>query len=53
MKTDIKTDKNFDAVKLQQNIRTSLGKEISSMSPEEEINFFKKAAERARKKSNK
>ena len=50
MKTDIKTEKDFDAIELQHKIRTELGKKISSMSPEEEIKFFKKASERAKKR---
>jgi len=50
MKTDIKTEKDFDAVKLQHHIRANLGEKISVMSHEEEINFFKEAAERAKKR---
>ncbi|WP_339787033.1 hypothetical protein [uncultured Imperialibacter sp.] len=50
MKAEVKTEKGLDAVALQHKIRIDLGKKISAMSHEEEIDFFKKAAERAKKR---
>ena len=50
MKTEIQPKKNFDAVEMQQEIRIKLGKKISAMNHKEEIVFFKKAAERAKKR---
>ena len=50
MKTDITIDKDLDAVELQHRIRTELSTKLSSMSKKEEIEFFKKASERAKKR---
>ncbi len=50
MKTEITTDKDFDAVELQHRSRTELSKKLSSMSHKEELDFFKIASERAKKR---
>ncbi len=50
MKTNVTTKKGFDAVELQHKLRTEIGKKIEGMSSEEEIQFFKKAAERAKQR---
>lgn len=50
MRTDITTDKDFDAVELQHQIRTELSKKLSSMNHKEEMDFLKEASERAKKR---
>jgi len=50
MKTEVKKKKDFDAVELQHRIRTELSKELSGLTPEQEIQLFKDAGERARKR---
>ncbi|MEM9896181.1 MAG: hypothetical protein AAF789_07410 [Bacteroidota bacterium] len=50
MKTKITTDEDLDAVELQHRIRTELSSKLSTMSHKEEIEFFKKASEGAKKR---
>jgi hypothetical protein len=50
MKTEAKIDKKFDTVELQHKIRTKLSKKISKMSTEDEMELFKSAGERAKKR---
>lgn len=50
MKTEITTDKDLDAVELQHSIRTELSIKLSTMNHKEEIEFFKKASERAKQR---
>jgi len=46
----VKKEKDFDAVKLQHKLRTELSKKIKGMTVEEELQFFKEAAERGKKR---
>jgi len=50
MKTKVTTKKSFDAVELQHKLRTEIGIKIEGLNSEEEIQFFKKAAERAKQR---
>ena len=49
MKTRIETKKDFDAVELMRSIRTKISKDIEEMTFEQEKEYFKKGAERAKK----
>jgi hypothetical protein len=44
MKTDT-LNKSFDSVKLMRDIRTKISSEISGMTPEQIIEFFRKGSE--------
>lgn len=44
MKTEIKTEKTFDAVEFMRKRREQISKEIEGMTPKEEIAYFKKKA---------
>jgi hypothetical protein len=44
MKIDIKTKKTFDAVAFMRKRREEISKEIEGMTPQQEIDFFKKNA---------
>ncbi len=44
MKTEIKTKKSFDAVAFMRKRRDQISKEIEGMTPQEEIEYFKKNA---------
>lgn len=48
MKT--KKEKNFDAVAFMRKRREEISKEIGGMTPEEEIEYFKKKAKKFRNK---
>ena len=48
MKT-IETKKKFDAVKMMRDIRNQIDKDIEGMTFEQEKEYFKKGAERAKK----
>lgn len=45
MTTEVK-EKKFDTVKLQRKLREDLSKRIERMTPEQEIEYFKKASEK-------
>jgi cytochrome c556 len=49
MKTEIKTDKKFDAVKYMRQERDRMSKMIKGMTPEQEIEYFRKKSEEFRK----
>ena len=44
MKTDVKTKKTFDAVAFMRKRRDEISKEIEGMTPQQEIEYFKKNA---------
>ncbi|MGF1639016.1 MAG: hypothetical protein ACFCUU_18215 [Cyclobacteriaceae bacterium] len=50
MKADVKTKKNFDAVAFMRKRRDEISKEIEGMTPQQEIEYFKKNAEKLRTK---
>jgi hypothetical protein len=45
----IETNKKFDAVKMMRDIRNKIDKDIDGMTIEQEKEYFKKGAERAKK----
>lgn len=49
MKTEIKTEKKFDAVKYMRQERDRVSKAIKEMTPEQEIEYFRKKSEEFRK----
>jgi hypothetical protein len=49
MKTEIKTDKKFGVVKYMQQERERISKSIKGMTPQQEIEYFRKKAEEFRK----
>lgn len=49
MKTEIKTEKKFDAVKYMRQERERISKEIKGMTPEQEIEYFRKKSEEFKK----
>jgi hypothetical protein len=49
MKTEIKTEKKFDAVKYMRQQRDRVSKTIKGMTPEQEMEYFRKKAEEFRK----
>jgi hypothetical protein len=50
MKTDVKTKKTFDAVAFMRKRRDEISKEIEGMTPQQEIEYFKKNADKLRPK---
>jgi len=44
MKTEIKKEKTFDAVGFMRKRRDEISKEIEGMTPQQEIEYFKKKA---------
>ena len=50
MKTRVKTEKEFDAVKYMRQERDRISKEIKDMTPEQQIEYFRKKSEEFRKK---
>jgi hypothetical protein len=48
MKADVKTKKTFDAVAFMRKRRDEISKEIEGVSPQQEIEYFKKNATRLR-----
>lgn len=44
MKTDLKIQKTFDAVAFMRKRRDEISKEIEGMTPQQEIEYFKKNA---------
>ncbi len=51
MKTNIKTEKKFDAVKMMRDIRDKIDKETKGMSFEQLKQYYKNSAEENRKKA--
>lgn len=51
MKTETKSKKGFDAVKYTRQERNRISKEIKGLTPEQEIEYFKKKSEEFRKKN--
>ena len=51
MKTKVKTEKKFDAVKMMRDIRNKIDKEIAGMTFEQEREYFNKGAEKFRKQT--
>jgi hypothetical protein len=49
MKIEIKTNKKFDAVKYMRQERDRISKTIKGMTPEQEIEYFRKKAEEFRR----
>lgn len=49
MKTKVETKNDFDAVELMRSIRTKISQDIEGMTFEQEKEYFKKGAERAKK----
>ena len=49
MKTEIKADTKFDAVKYMRQERDRISKTIKGMTPEQEIEYFRKKSEEFRK----
>ncbi len=49
MKTKSKTDKKFDAVKFMRQQRDRTSKIIKEMTPEQELEYFRKKSEEFRK----
>lgn len=49
MKTEVKTEKKFDAVKYMRQERERISKEIKGMTPEQEIEYFRKKSEEFKK----
>lgn len=52
MKTKVKKKKTFDAVAFMRKRREEISKEIEGMSPQQEIEYFKKGAAEFRKRNN-
>ena len=50
MKTEARTKKTFDAVAFMRKRRDEISKEIEGMTPEQEIEYFKKNAVKLRNK---
>lgn len=50
MKTDVRTKKTFDAVAFMRKRRDAISKEIEGMTPQQEIEYFKRNAEKLRPK---
>jgi hypothetical protein len=50
MKTNLKTEKEFDAVEYMRQERDLISKEIKDMSPERQLEYFRKKSEEFRKK---
>ncbi len=50
METKIKSEEEVDAIELQHKLRADLASKISKMTPEEEIEFFKSASKKAKKR---
>ena len=50
MKTDMKGDKQFDAVKFVRQQRNRIYQEIKEMTPDEQIEYFRKKSQEFRKK---
>lgn len=49
MKTEVKTKKTFDAVAFMRKRRNEISKEIAGMTPQQEIEYFKKNALKLKK----
>ena len=50
MKTKSKQDKTFDAVEFMRKKRDEISRQIEGLTPEQEIEFFKKGAQKLKKK---
>jgi hypothetical protein len=50
MKTITKTKKQFDAVEFMRKRRTQISKDIDSLTPKEELKYFRNQALKLRKK---
>ncbi len=50
MKTNVKTEKEFDAVKYMRQERDRISKEIKDLTTEQRIEYFRKKSEEFRKK---
>ncbi len=50
MKTEIKVKKSFDAVAFMRKRRDQISKEIEGMTPQEEIEYFKRNAAKLKTK---
>jgi hypothetical protein len=50
MKTNVKTEKDFDAVKYMREQRDRISREIKDLTPEQRIEYFRKKAEEFQKK---
>jgi hypothetical protein len=50
MKTNVKTTKEFDAVKYMRQERDRISREIQDLTPEQRIEYFRKKSEEFRKK---
>ena len=50
MKTNVKTEKEFDAVNYMRQERDRISREIKGMTPEQQIEYFRKKAEEFQKK---
>jgi hypothetical protein len=53
MKTKQETNKKFDAVAFMRKRREEISKEIEGLTPEQEIEYFKKKSEGMRKRRKK
>lgn len=51
MKTDAKTEKKFDAVKMMREIRDKIDKETKGMTFQELKKYYKESAEKNRKRA--
>lgn len=49
MKTTIKTEKKFDSVKFMREQRERVSEKIKNMTPEQEIEYFKRKSEEFKK----
>ena len=49
MKTEVKTEKKFDAVKFMRQQRDRVSQTIKGMTPEQELEYFRKKSEEFRK----
>jgi hypothetical protein len=49
MKTKVKTEKKFDAVKFMREQRDRVSEAIKGMTPEQELEYFRKKSEEFRK----
>lgn len=52
MKTKEKTNKTFDAVAFMRKRREEISEEIKGMTPEQEIEYFRKKAQEFKKKKS-
>lgn len=50
MKTNVKTEKEFDAVKYMRQERDRISREIKDLTPDQRIEYFRKKSEEFRKK---